>query len=525
MNNQANRLALYGLLNSLGLSPAQRNDKVILKALENGEPVDHIQALNEAGLLDPFFDFLEAAGIFNCIKKVSTLSYRRVMVPIVLLLLTYMTKILIGVPSMNALPDVLFSKVSIMRLLGFNAHILENGLCRRGEHARKNCDPPKPFSPQMLANFIERISPEEIEAFFNNVINALASFGAFPKKVTAILDGSDLETTQNYEGCGKVRRVEEVDGKEIKTTVFGFKIIAVMDLHTQIPLAVKVVKINERETNYTIVLLKQALKNIGSHAKLTHVVFDRGFLDGQDFYALDQMDIIFIIPAKRTMLVYNDARSLAAKGLGIYKERKDAAVTGVEALTSFDSYCPAEQLGKSNRKDFMPKAINAVVVHRWENKDYPPEKGPVFLTNGSVRKPLEVYDRYDDRSIIENLLFRESKQGWHLCQPPKKSYAAMVSHAVLTMLTFALTMAYRDWEDNEGYAETSYRSFNNGFRRWKRKKLKDYNDYVMIFLNEYYGILHLEEMAFLTGIRVRQGTLNIKTKEDIYRRRGLIRSD
>jgi hypothetical protein len=139
--------------------------------------------------------------------------------------------------SMNALPDVLFSKVSIMRLLGFNAHILENGLCRRGEHARKNCEPPRPFSPQMLANFIERIGPEEIEAFFNNVISALAKFGTFP----------------------------------------------------------------------------------------------------------------------------------------------------------------------NNRKDFVPKAINVVVVHRWENKEFPPEKGPVFLTNGSVRKPLEVYDRYDDRSIIEKM--------------------------------------------------------------------------------------------------------------------------
>lgn len=524
MDDKSNRLALYGLLNSLGLSPAQRNDKVILEALENGEPVDHIQALNEAGLLDPFFDFLEEAGIFQCIKKVSTLSYRRIMVPIVLLLLTYMTKILIGVPSMNALPDVLFSKVSIMRLLGFNAHILENGLCRRGEHARKNCDPPRPFSPQMLANFIERISPEEIEAFFNNVIGALAKFGAFPEKITAILDGSELKTTENYEGCGRVRRVEEVDGKEVETITYGFKIIAVMDLHTQIPLAVKVVKINEQETNYTIALLKQALRNLGSYAKLTHLVFDRGFIDGQDFYTIDQMGIIFTIPAKKSMAVYNDARSLAAKKLGIYKERKNAAVTGIEDLTSFDSYCPAEQLGKNKRKDFVPKAINAVVVHRWENKEFPPEKGPVFLTNGSVRKPLEVYDRYDDRSIIENLLFRESKQGWHLCQPPKKSYAAMVSHAVLTMVTFALTMAYRDWEDNEGYEETSYRSFNNGFRRWRRKKLKDYYDYVMIFLDEYYGILHLEEMAILTGIRVKKGILNIGSKEDIYRRRGLVRS-
>ena len=107
----------------------------------------------------------------------------------------------------------------------------------------------------------------------------------------------------------------------------------------------------------------------------------------------------------------------------------------------------------------------------------------------------------------------------------EKKYAAMVSRAVLTMLTFALTMAYRDWEDDEGDEKTSYRSFDNGFRRWRRKKIKDYNDYVMIFLDEYYGIFHLEEMAILTGIRVKKGTLNIKSKEDIYKRRGLIRSD
>ncbi len=142
MNTKNNdHLALYGLLSSLGLSPAMRNDQAILEALEKGEPVDHIQGLNEAGLLDPFFEFLKEADIFPCVKKVSALSYRRVMAPIVLLVLTYMTKILIGVPFMNALPDVLFSKVSIMRLLGFNAHLIENGLCRRGEHARKNCEP------------------------------------------------------------------------------------------------------------------------------------------------------------------------------------------------------------------------------------------------------------------------------------------------------------------------------------------------------------------------------------------------
>ena len=158
----------------------------------------------------------------------------------------------------------------------------------------------------MLANFIERISPQEVETFFNNVVNALARFGVFPKELTAIMDGSDLETTEQYEGCGRVRRDKEVNGKTVEVTIFGFKIIAVMDLHTQIPLAVKVVKISERETNYTIALLKQAKRNLGDYSQITHLVFDRSFLDGQDFYAIDQMGIIFIITAKSNMAVYHD---------------------------------------------------------------------------------------------------------------------------------------------------------------------------------------------------------------------------
>lgn len=521
MNNQNDRLALYGLLKSLGLSPARRNDAAILEALEKGEPVDHIQGLNEAGLLDPFFDFLEKAGIFDCIKKVSALSYRRVMIPIVLLLLTYMTKILIGIPSMNALPDVLFSNVAIMRLLGFNAYLLENGLCRRGEKRRKDGCQPKPFSPQMLANFVERLMPEEVEAFFNNVIKALARFGVFPKEITAILDGSDLETTEKYKGCGKVSRIKIINGKEVKVNVFGFKIMAVMDLYTKIPLAVKVVKINEREPDYTILLLKQAIENIKGYAKITHLVFDRGFLDGQDFYAIDRMGIIFIIPAREKMAIYRDARDLAYSSSGKYSERKDLAVTGIEGLTTLDTYCSPEQLGHKNRKDFMPKPINAVVVHRWGNMNYSAESGPVFLTNGPVNEPLQVLDRYDDRSIIENLLFRETKQGWHLCTPPKKSEAAMVSHVVLTMVTYALAMAYRSYEGDDEKDAKNHRSFKNGTRRWRRRKQKDYRDYVIIFAGEYYGILHLEELAIFTGIKIKQSALNMKAKEQIYRRRGL----
>jgi hypothetical protein len=84
--------------------------------------------------------------------------------------------------------------------------------------------------------------------------------------------------------------------------------------------------------------------------------------------------------------------------------RKNAAVTGIEGLTTFDSYCTPDQFGKKRRKDFMPQPINAVVVNRWNDKVYPADKGPVFLTNGPVaffsgirvRKPMLKISSKDD---------------------------------------------------------------------------------------------------------------------------------
>jgi len=46
------------------------------------------------------------------------------------------------------------------------------------------------------------------------------------------------------------------------------------------------------------------------------------------------------------------------------------------------------------------------VVHHDPFKDNNPDsRTMVILTNGSVDKPLEVYDRYDARSEIENSLY------------------------------------------------------------------------------------------------------------------------
>jgi len=102
--------------------------------------------------------------------------------------------------------------------------------------------------------------------------------------------------------------------------------------------------------------------------------------------------------------------------------------------------------GHENRNDFRPNPINAIVVfHDPYREKNPDVKTLVILTNGPVSKPLKVYDGYDARSEIEDSLFRESKQGWFIKRPPENSKAGFLVHAYLTILTMALTRAFRDW--------------------------------------------------------------------------------
>jgi len=64
-----------------------------------------------------------------------------------------------------------------------------------------------------------------------------------------------------------------------------------------------------------------------------------------------------------------------------------------------------------------------VVVRKWNNRDYGPGGKVVFLTNETVDKPLEAFDAYDDRSLIEHCCIKESKQAWNLKHPPRRPNA------------------------------------------------------------------------------------------------------
>ena len=73
----------------------------------------------------------------------------------------------------------------------------------------------------------------------------------------------------------------------------------------------------------------------------------------------------------------------------------------------------------------------------------------VILTNGSVQKPLTTYDGYDERSEIENGLFREAKQAWAIQRPARNTADAFRSHVYLTLIMMALTTTFRAWMDQQ----------------------------------------------------------------------------
>jgi len=511
---------------------AHRDDARVARRLYRKQVVDGVYRLDEGALLDDFFYFLRQLGVIDLLNDVRSTAIQREMVPVVQYVLLYSLKTLFGVDSMNALPPLLFSDEALMRLVGFNAQQVRQGVCQRGAATRQGPRTAGPICPDTLAENIVHLNVRDLEALFNGVIRALAKAGVFAAKVTGIVDATDLETTAQYEGRGQVTRKRKVTDKrgqvrEIEVTVYGFKLIVLIEARTKIPLAATVVPIQEHEVLSTRALVTQARTNLAGHARLHKVVFDRGFLDGVDLWWLDQHGILFVVPAKDHMAVTLDARAQAAAGEGVTigrrahtvrhgqgraarTERLETEVVGIAGLTTDDQYGTPEHGRHHNRRDFQPNLINAVVVRKWNGHEYGPAGKTVFLTNAPVNRPLEPFDDYDDRSLIENCCIKESKQQWSLKRPPQKTARAVRVHVMFTLLMFALATAYR-WqcEQEESGGEPV------GWQRWRRQLQEQTRDLVIVFAQHYYGIFHLAEYSLLLGVNIKDRPPGIGTHPQI----------
>jgi hypothetical protein len=476
-----------------------RNQQEVVKRLLDGE-VTMISNASWA-FMEPFLLFLHELGFFELLG-VDGKKFRRQMIEVSLLIMTYSAKVLLGISSINQVPGCLFRDRALMLLIGYNTDQLLSGFCCRGY-----TDKQKPMHKNVLANAVEKLTAEEVAYILNGAVKRLAERGIFkPGQGHFALDSSDLETTEHYRGVGKKKvkvrkRLPNNQYIEYEEYVYGFKVVVIYEVHLRLIVAAQVAPINQHDSNFTLDLLQQAIANVGQEV-MKVLLMDRGFLDGETLWTIKQTyEVDFIIPSKDDMHVTTDARAFrhtkgavdhlfwAERASQGKKLEGQVRLYGVKGLTSYDQYGDAAHQKRLNRKDFQANPLNGIVVYEWTGKKHRPGQEKVFLTSLPVDQPLDILDGYGLRSLIENCAFRELKQGWYLGKFPKKTAEAVRGHVFLTLIIFTLTNAYRT-DLGQDLAQA-------GIRR-QRLAWQQANK-VLVVAGDYYAIFDLEELFIIFG--------------------------
>ena len=414
---------------------ARRDQSGIARDISEGKDIPEVYGLGEAGLFDEFFYFLEEHGIQDMFTILAPGRQRESNVSFHAVVLIYLMRITAGLSFFwHVLPVILRSQ-SLMRLVGFNGREIKKGTSKRGmSKVRETPEIRGPLCPESIAGHIEAITAAALEKFFNGVIRILASKSFFPQKVHALLDASEIESTERCEGCGSVAkekapelRLRKGRIRKVVEKVFGFKIWVVWDSSSMLPLAMCFAPIETADITFAREVVGQAIANLDG--RIVSLALDRGFMDGSFLWWLNTQNIFFYIPARSDMEVYTDALSLAASGVREVREKKRSAgygrnkttvvdrfeVVGLQGLTSAGFYGEQGWGSHIHRRDFTPNLLNAAVVLRDPyTENNPGSPTLVILTNATVDQPLTVYDAYDDRSAIENGLFTLTRKS--LCR-------------------------------------------------------------------------------------------------------------
>jgi Transposase DDE domain len=533
------------LIKRLFWHTAERDDAKVADHLYGRKEMDTVYTLDEATLFDFFFHYLREIEVFPLLEELDPETQQRENIPFLQFVLVYLMRVIGSIPKMEPVWELLLTDELLMGLCGFNAYQVKNGNCERGTKLRKT---PKPevrgaLCVDTLANQIVKITPRRLEHFFNHCIERLAQGRVFPKNIHAACDTTLYETTDQYEGCGSVFRERKVKArgyrkagelKEVKVWLYGWKLWAIYELQTGIPLAIKIDTIEKPDNLHVLAVLEQAQENVKGSSVIRSLVVDRAFLDGKSLYEIDQQGIEFVIPLKSNMGATKDARSLALDregstciektrevtvthgyGKNKYSEKVVTTLIGVPSLLSCDWFNPEGSEANTTKKDYEPIALNAVVVKTWDNQTPPVDKQVVMVTNREVKDPFVAFDRYDDRSLIENNLFRETKQNWYLEDPPKKTRAGVFVQVYMVMAMKALTKAFLMWQEEQARLdalgqETTWEMYRRKLKMLNRNKL-------IVFVENNFGIFLSHEVIMLVDVPVHKTAKELGvTRGSIY---------
>lgn len=407
------------------------------------------------------------------------------------------------------------------------------------------------MSWQTLAGHEERLEEAALEHVVNTVVAQLAKRGYFGRRVRACLDSTPQEVPPSFEGAGVVKKKVKVQSKakkpkSVEVRVSGFKTWYVMDIATGIPLALAFDTINRPENEHARRVVLQAMKNLEGHAKLVSLAVDRGFLDGDFLWWLKKdQKIDWACPAKEKMDVTGEARARVNEVLAAFhgeksgkkKDLLEAAsqlarrctetegvrfferdggpgrpsllVAQVDGLSKTDFYGPGgSNSSRVHSKNYRPTELSATVVLRWpdrnaddledQEKNDPDAKGPLVLLSPIPENGLVRYDRYDERSLIENRVNREAKQNLCLGASLARNAAAMRTAVYLATLALILRRVLSIIQDQADHDERRREPL--GLKRYRRLTEMRTRMKIMVFTYEHYALMFYDDFLALVGV-------------------------
>ena len=186
---------------------ASKDQAGIAGRIAEGEDIEEIYGLGEAGLFDEFFCFFDELKISNLFKHLEPKERKRGSnVNFSAVLLIYIMRIVSGLPFFWYIDPVILQSQSLMRLVGFNGRQVREGTTRRGlGKSKKACQKESPedkdrlpirgpVCPQSIGKYVSAIGAAALERFFNGVIRILAARGV-GAQILSGLTGSGLKTT------------------------------------------------------------------------------------------------------------------------------------------------------------------------------------------------------------------------------------------------------------------------------------------------------------------------------------------
>jgi hypothetical protein len=463
----------------------RRDKEAVLDALRRG--VRPLMATTTAsGPLDELIALHIELGVFEALDQ---LPVRRVREGIddTLLLRTLATLPFLAESGLDPSARLLFQEPAILLRLGWTPAQIQSGDNRRHRNPEGRRLESLPCHPDTLRDAFRRI------------------------EATAWLRAQEAGVSSLY-ARGLVRgKVYAIDGSGLGN---DYRLICLVCVSAQRPMIVAwrllegTASEKGREAEVTRELIEQAPR-LGGPDCIELLLADALYADGPliAWLAYAQgIDIVVPLPADRRM--FQDALGLARRGMLAWtrhryvrtiqghKRARVIEVTTVDAMTSWDSFLEAA------RGHGVPDAsLHVTLVREIEPEETPLKDCWALVSTRRFANGYAAFQAFRPRWHIENDGFRELKEGFGL-ERQRWGRDATAAHcrATLTLLAFNTAQVYR--------GRGGQRLAKLGIRRLRRQSQAELGRTpVVLFMDDCYGVMPVEELLSVVGFPTRQGLL------------------